>query len=146
MFYLCGVKIELTIEAQAALKRYQRETDDKSVYTKVPCILMLSKGFSAEDVSQSLGIDVSSVYRYAKSYSSVGLSEFIATDYKGYWGRLSSAEISILRTELKSKVYTDSAAIAVWIKERFGVNYTPEGTVDLLNLFGFLVRKTNTVE
>ena len=139
------IRIELTIESEDALKRYQRETDDKSVYTKVTCILMLSKNFSAEDVSQLLGINVSSVYRYAKSYSSVGLSEFISTDYKGYWGRLSSAEISILRTELKSKVYTDSAAVAAWIKERFGVNYTPEGTVDLLNRIGFTYKKTKEV-
>jgi len=139
------VKIELTIESKDTLKRYQRETDDKSVYTKVTCILMLSTGFSVDDVSQSLGIDTSSVYRYAKSYSLVALSEFIATDYKGYWGRLSSAEISILRTELKEKVYTDSAAVAAWIKEHFGVNYTPQGTVDLLNRIGFTYKKTKEV-
>jgi len=139
------VKIELTKESKDALKRYQRHTDDKSVYTKVTCILMLSTGFSVDDVSQSLGIDASSVYRYAKSYSLVALSEFIATDYKGYWGRLSSAEISILRTELKEKVYTDSAAVAVWIRERFGVNYTPQGTVDLLNRIGFTYKKTKEV-
>ena len=101
---LCGVKLELTFQAIADLKRYQRQTDDKSVYTKVTCILMSSKCFSAEDISQSLGIDVSTVYRYVKSYSSIGLSDFLATDYKGYWGRLSSAEISVLRGELKSKV------------------------------------------
>jgi transposase len=139
------MKLELSTESQNELKRYQRQTEDKSVYTKVTCILMLSKNFSADAVSQSLGIDVSTVYRYVKSYSSAGLSDFLTTDYKGYWGRLSSAEISILRTELKSKVYTESEAVSAWINERFGVRYTAEGTVDLLNRIGFTYKKTKEV-
>jgi transposase len=127
------------------LKRHQRQTNDKSVYAKVTCILMLSKGFSSEDVSQSLGISVSCVYRYSQSYSSVGLSDFLATDYKGYWGQLSSVEISILRTELKRTIYTDAKSIAAWIKDTFGVTYTPSGTVDLLNRIGFTYKKTKEV-
>src|SRR5215469_15860530 len=126
MFHLCVMKLALPPQAIDDLKRHQRRTDDKSVYTKATCILMLSQCYSAEDVSQSLGIDVSTVYRYSKSYSSVGLSDFLTTDYKGYWGRLSSSEISILRTELKGKVYTDAVSVAAWIKDRFGVQYTPE--------------------
>ena len=127
------------------LKRYQRQTEDKSVYAKVTCILMLSKGLSAETVSSFLGISISCVYRYSKSYSSVGLSDFIATSYQGYWGQLSSVEISILRKELKRKVYTDAKSVAAWIKDRFGVSYTPEGTVDMLNRIGFTYKKTKEV-
>jgi transposase len=106
---------------------------------------MLSKGLSSETVSQFLGISVSCVYRYSKAYSNVGLSEFLSTNYQGYWGQLSSVEISILRTELKRKVYTDAKSVAVWIKDRFGVTYTPEGTVDLLNRIGFTYKKTKEV-
>jgi hypothetical protein len=45
----------LSPEETAELKRHQRQTKDKSVYTKVTCILMLSKGFSAEIVSGLVG-------------------------------------------------------------------------------------------
>jgi hypothetical protein len=48
------VKLELTSQEIEALKRYQRQTVDKSVYAKVTCILMLSKGLSPETVSQRL--------------------------------------------------------------------------------------------
>ena len=106
---------------------------------------MLSKGFSAEDVAQSLGIHISTLYRYSKSYCAVGLSDFLATNYDGYWGNLSSVEISLLRTELKRAIYTDSKSVGIWIKNRFGVSYTSSGVVDLLNRIGFTYKKTKEV-
>jgi len=139
------MKIELTSKEIDNLKFYQNQTKDKSVYTKVTSILMLSRGFSAEDVSQSLGIHISTIYRYSKSYSVLGLSDFLATNYDGYWGNLSSVEISHLRTELKRAIYTDAKSVGVWIKERFGVSYTPSGVVDLLNRIGFTYKKTKEV-
>jgi transposase len=142
MSYLCGMISTSEIEE---LKRYQHQTGDKSVYAKVTCILMLSKGLSPETVSQHLGMSVSCVYRYSKSYSNVGLSDFLATNYQGYWGQLSSVEISILRSELKRNIYTDAQSVSVWIKDTFSVRYTVSGTVDLLNRIGFTYKKTKEV-
>jgi transposase len=147
------VKLELTSQAIEELKFYQRQTDDKSVYAKETCILMLSKSLSPDAVSQFLGTSVSCVYRYCKAYSNVGLSDFLATNYQGYWGQLSSVEISILRTELKSNIYTDAKSVSVWITviepcrnmDTFAVQYTVEGTVDLLNRIGFTYKKTKEV-
>ena len=82
---------------------------------------MLSEGISAEDVSKFLNLHISTVFRYSKSYSTVGLSDFLATNYDGYWGNLSSVEISLLRKELKSHIYTYAKSVGAWIKERFGV-------------------------
>ena len=139
------MKFQITSQEQEELKRYQRQTKDKTVYSKVTCLLMLSKSFSVDTVSQSLGIDISTVYRYANSYSKVGLSKFLETNYRGYWGQLSSSEISILRTELKRQIYTDAKSVAHFIKDRFGVKYTIEGVVDLLNRIGFTYKKTKEV-
>ena len=106
---------------------------------------MLSKGLSPEDVSKFLNIHLSTVYRYSKSYSTVGLPDFLATNYDGYWGNLSSVEISLLRSELKRTIYTDAKSVGAWIKDRFGVQYTPAGVVDLLNRIGFTYKKTKEV-
>jgi transposase len=135
----------LTSEEKETLQRLQYQTGDKTIYAKVTCLLMLDKGFSADNVSQCLGINVSTVYRYAKSCLSVGVSDFIATNYHGYWGQLSSIEISLLRTELKRTIYTDAKSVAEWIYCSFAVKYTPQGVVDLLNRIGFTYKKTKEV-
>jgi transposase len=75
-------------------------------------------------------------------YTGGGISTLTANRYRGYWGMLSSHEISLLRAEIKRNVYTDSRSISSWIKTLFGVSYTSEGVVDLLNRIGFTYKKT----
>jgi transposase len=138
------MKIELTEERLFELKQIQRNVIGTD-YVKITSILMLHKGFTPQTVSESLGIDVSTVYRYAAQYSIGGITSLTANRYKGYWGMLSSQEISILRTELKRNIYIDSKSISAWINDSFGVLYTPEGVVDLLNRIGFTYKKTKEV-
>ena len=96
-------------------------------------------------ISYGLGISLSSVYNYAESYKSGGISKLTDNHYKGYWGLLDSSQIAALCAELRRKVYTDAKSVAQWIKCTFGVSYTPQGTVDLLNRIGFTYKKTTEV-
>ena len=142
---LCLMKLNLSPEEQETLRKYQRNVAGTREYVKVTCILMLSQGMSVQTVSDSLGIDISTVYRYCSTYIDQGLDNFLENRYKGYWGFLSSTELSELRTELKQHLYTDSKSVVAFIKERFRVSYTPEGVVDLLNRIGFTYKKTKEV-
>lgn len=106
---------------------------------------MLCKGLFPKEVSDYLGIDDSTVYRYGDSYLGDGLEVYLRTDYKGYWGLLSCVQISELRAGLNRPLYTESQSVAAWIKERWGIDYTPQGTVDLLNRIGFTYKQTKQV-
>lgn len=139
------MKISLPSTDIKTLERYQRNVSDRRSYVKVTCILMLGKGLSPKEVSDYLGIDNSTVYRYADSFLQDGLEVYLRTDYKGYWGMLSSVQISELRSELNTSLYTDAKSVAAWIKERWGIDYTPQGTVDLLNRIGFTYKQTKQV-
>ena len=90
-------------------------------------ILMLHKRFSVVQVSDSLGIDWSTLY--CQTYKSGGISELIDNN-KGYWGMLSGIQLSQLRIELKCRVYTDAKSVSLWIKQTFHVDYTPQGVVE----------------
>ena len=57
--------------------------------------------------------------------------------YKGYWGRLESGQISLLCQKLERHLYTDAKSVSEWVKDTFGIAYTPAGMVDLLNRIGF---------
>jgi transposase len=138
------MRLELTEKEFSELKIVQRNVSG-SDYIKVTCILMLHKNVSPEDISEYLGIDISTVYRYGNRYTSEGISRYLGDKYKGYWGLLSSQQLSLLRKELKERIYTDSKSISVWIKSTFGVQYTSQGIVDLLNRIGFTYKKTKEV-
>lgn len=137
--------IHLTVTQRDELQIFQRNVEKRSEYVKVTTILLLDKGLSITDISDYLGIDSSTIYRYVSSYISDGLVAYLQTDYHGYWGRLSSTQISQLRKELNTTLYLDSKEVVSWIYTRWGITYTHQGVVDLLNRIGFTYKQTKCV-
>ena len=120
-------------EIEELRKLHQRNIIGRTDYAWVTCILMLALNFSPDLVAQSLGIDVATVYRY-KNYYVRGKTDSLLEDrYKGYWGRLESGQISLLCQELERHLYTDAKSVSEWVKDTFGIAYTPTGVMDLLN-------------
>lgn len=138
-------QIELPLSSIEELRKLQRNLVGSTDYARVTCILMLSMGNSPSFVSSCPGIDISTVYRYRSAYLRGGVSELLENRHKGYWGLLDSRQISLLRKELRTHVYTDAKSVAVWIKNAFGIHYTPQGVVDLLNRIGFTYKKTTEI-
>lgn len=139
------MELHLTDEDRKELKRYQRNVAERSSYVKVTTILMIDKGLDFVEIADYLGIDSTTIYRYLQSYKQDGLRKYLSTNYKGYWGQLSSYQLSELRKELNTNLYTDSKDICLWIKTRWGIAYTPQGIVDLLNRIGFTYKQTKQV-
>jgi transposase len=139
------MEIHLTDTQRDELQIFQRNVEKRSEYVKVTTILLLDKGLSIPDIADYLGIDSSTIYRYINSYISDGLVAYLQTDYQGYWGRLSSHQISQLRKELNTNLYLDSKEVVSWIYTRWGITYTHQGVVDLLNRIGFTYKQTKCV-
>ena len=137
--------LTITPDELELLKRFQRNVSERSSYVKVTTIILLAKGLSPAEVSDYLGIDSSTAYRYFNSYKLDGLDKYLVTDYKGYWGLLSSHQIAELRHELNTNIYIDSKTVSLWIKTRWNIDYTPQGVVDLLNRIGFSYKQTKQV-
>jgi transposase len=137
------MEINLTNDERKILKQYQRNVSERSSYVKVTTILLLDKGLAPIEIADYLGIDSSTIYRYSKSYHQDGLDKYTSTDYKGYWGLLSSHQIAELRNELNTNLYIESKAIALWINTRWGIEYTAQAVVDLLNRIG--ANQTNSL-
>lgn len=127
------------------LREYQRNSKDRLVYIRVTVILMLDMGKSVDEIESILGIDASTIYRYSKSYQDKGLDEYLKTGYEGYWGRLSCQQLSVLRKELKSRLYTTSKEVCDFIQTAFGMTYTEDGVVKLLHRIGFSYKQTKQI-
>lgn len=139
------MKITISDREREQLKVFQRNVGSRSEYVKVTSILMLDKGLSIMQISDYLGIDSSTVHRYRTSYQLDGIEKYLCTDYQGYWGRLSSMELSELRQEVKTTLYTDSKQIRAWLENRFGIRYSLSGMIDLLHRIGFTYKQTKQV-
>ena len=139
------MELQLSTSEMEVLRKLQRNLAGSSDYARVTCILMLGMGNTPSFVAACLGIDASTVYRYRSAYLHGGTDELLENRYKGYWGLLDSRQLSALRKELRAHIYTDAKSVAEWIKSTFGVEYSPQGVVDLLNRIGFTYKKTSEV-
>jgi transposase len=136
------MNFKLTTSDRDALRKLQRNISDRSASVNVTTLILLDKGL---DISDYLSIDDSTIYRYISSFQKDSLASYLETDYQGYWGRLSSSQITELRQELKTNLYTDSKQVAERVETSWQINYTASGVVNLLNRIGFTYKQTKCV-
>jgi transposase len=134
--------VQLDDTDRQLLRQLQKTESAKRDYVKITVIIMLDRGKALDEVADLLGIDHTTVYRYAQSYRSLGLKGFLGDAYRGWWGRLDSQQLSQLQAQLGRGFYTCAQAVAEWIKTKFSVQYHPQGLVKLLHRLGFAYKKT----
>ncbi len=139
------MRLKLSIEEKDEVRRLQRNAVGTPDYVRLTCILMFDNGRSSKSISEDLGISIATVYRYVGDYLSGGIDNLLESHCQGYWGKLDRMQLCALRNELREHIYTDAKSVSEWIRVTFGVSYTPQGTVDLLNRIGFTYKKTTEV-
>ncbi|MGA0560344.1 IS630 family transposase [Larkinella sp. VNQ87] len=127
------------------MRQLQRTESAKRDYVKITTILMLDQGFDPNQVEEVLGIDNTTVYRYAQSFRSLAPKDYLGDAYQGWWGRLDSVQLAHLQTQLRQRFFRSAAEIAAWIQTTFSVSYPPKGLVKLLHRLGFRYKKTTLV-
>ncbi|AWM32994.1 hypothetical protein DDQ68_09525 [Hymenobacter nivis] len=73
----------LTDSARVLLRQAQSTCRGQAGYVPVTVLLMLDHGRPAAAIAQDLGLDVSSVYRYAQTYRLQGLRGYLAAEQPG---------------------------------------------------------------
>jgi transposase len=137
--------VQLDDSQRQLLRQLQKTESAKRDYVKITTIIMLDRVKDPTEVADLLGIDHTTVYRYAQSYRSLGLQDYLGDAYLGWWGRLDSRQLSQLQAELCRGFYTSAQMVADWIQTTFSVSYHPQGLVKLLHRLGFAYKKTTLV-
>ena len=137
--------VQLDDSQRQLLRQLQKTESAKRDYVKITTIIMLDRGKDPTEVADLLGIDHTTVYRYAQSYRSLGLQDYLGDAYQGWWGRLDSQQLSQLQAELRRGFYTSAQMVADWIQTSFSISYHPQGLIKLLHRLGFAYKKTTLV-
>lgn len=139
------MNVSLTDSDRHALRQLQKQRRDEAGYVKVTVILLLDKQRPLASVADDLGLDDATVYRYARAFRDLGLARYLAHEQPGYWGLLTSAQLSHLCREVNATLYTDAKAIQDWLRRTYRVAYSLSGLTDLLHRLGFTHKLTTPV-
>lgn len=135
---------ELTTSEINTLRKLQCNLVENSDYASVTCMLMLAMGKLSFFCSRVHGHRFCNGIPLPVCLYPRRCRCLIENHNKGYWV-LDSHQQAALYRELCEHVYTDFKSVVRWIKETFGVEYTAQGIVDLLNRLGFTYKKTTEV-
>ena len=94
------------------LRQLQRTESAKRDYVKITAILILDRDKDVDQVADTLGIDHTTLYRYAQSYPSLGLQEYLGDGYRGWWGRLDAQQLAQLQNQLRRHFFTGARLMA----------------------------------
>lgn len=139
------MSLKLTSKDRERLKLLQRGAAERDVYIKITVLLMLDKGYDSETIGETLGISVSTTYKYVADYETKGLEGYILYYHKGKSCYLSEEQCSVLKMELDEHLYTDSKQIIEYIWIHFGVAYSKSGVIDLLHRLDYTYKQTTQV-
>ena len=86
----------LTNSERQYLRQLQKQRRDEDGYVKVTVILLLDKRRPLASVADDLGLDETTVYRYARAFTTLSMDQSLAHEQPGYWGLLISAQLAHL--------------------------------------------------
>ena len=127
------------------LRQAQQACRGKAGYVPVTVLLLLDHGRAVPAIAEDLGLDQSTVYRYAQTYHKEGVVGYLRAEQPGYWGLLTSAQLAGLCRELDQTLYFDCRAIVDWLATTYAVSYSVSGLTDLLHRLGYAYKLTTAV-
>lgn len=112
---------------------------------RIKALLLLNKGLSYRQVADILMLDEITIRRYEKEYWRLGIDGLLECKYKGSGGNLTLLQEEALVMHLKAQTYQMVAAIVVYVKKTYAVEYSIEGMTHLLHRLGFVYKKTKVI-
>lgn len=105
-------------------------------------MILLARGWSAEDVGDALLIDPNTVHNHFKRYEQGGLPGLLHVAYRGSDCELDTAQLD---AHLQTQLYLSAEDMAAWVAETFGILYTVSGMTAVPHRLGFVYKKPKLV-
>ena len=123
-----------------------RTTKDKKTADRIRIILALDDGHPAREVAKLFLVDESTVKKWRNKFKRRKLfTDWLSTDVTGYSGKLTKGQEASVSEFVESKTVTDCKEVVSFIKGKFGINYTVNGTAKLLHRLGFVYKQTTLI-
>lgn len=137
----------LTPEQQMMLRLEHKRAkkDSASLAYRINAILLLGTGWSLEEVSNALLLDIETLRSYVQKFEEGGVKKLLQKNYHGKQNFLSYEKLTQLVRHLESNLYRTTFEVILYVNREFGVLYSRSGMTKLLHQLGFTYKKPKLV-
>jgi len=137
---LTNEEIDEYIILHRAYRKDQRKAD------RIKAILLLNKGYGEKEVAEILLLDEDTITTYKKRFLGRKNSLDWLEDYQLYYeGKLNDIQELIVKKFIRENIVTNSAIVKQFILDRFGIEYTTSGTIELMHRLNFVCKQTKSI-
>jgi transposase len=122
-----------------------RQQTNSHVHRRMNVLLLLDDGWVAERIAEALYIHAETVREHRRLYETAGIAGLEKLSYQGSEPALSAAQCEALKAELDGKLYMTAKEVCAFVRENFGVDYTPNAMTKLLKRLGYVYKKPKCV-
>jgi transposase len=135
----------LTQEQKVILREAHHASLGRKQADRIKTILMLDKGFSYTETAKLLLLDETTIRRYKVEFEKTGIDGLLEDRYHGSDGYLSTEQEKELTIYLKAHTYQTVKAVAVYVFDTYGKQYSIDGMTHLLHRLHFVYKKTKAL-
>jgi transposase len=125
----------------AELRAAHRAARNAREAYRLNAVILLATGWMAAQVAEALLIEPDSVRNWFKRYRNGGLDALVRMNYVGGEALLGPEQLTELEAHLDTQLQLSAAAVARWVKERWGVEYSVSGMTALLHRLGYVYKQ-----
>lgn len=138
-------KLQLTEHDKNILTELHRTLNKRRDADKIKAIILLGSGYDYEEVQKILLLDERTLRRYEDIFLTSNVDGLLENNYKGKKRYLNEIQEKELTKHLTENLYSSAYEIAIYIKRKYGIDFTTEGLVQTLHRMGFSYKKTKIV-
>lgn len=137
----------LTQEQQIMLRLEHKRAKKHSAKLayRINAVLLLGTGWTLEQVSNALLLDIETLRSYVKKFEEGGVKKLLEMNHHGKQSFLSHKQIAQLVSHLESNLYRSTIEVVLYVKREFSVLYSRSGMTKLLHELGFTYKKPKLI-
>ena len=135
----------LTRNQKDILRARHRHERSKKLCDRIKSILLLNEGWTYEAIANVLLLEEGTIRRYYKTYLEEGRDALLNVNYQGRTSQLQEDQLEQLKVYVRKEAPSAAKQVIHFVKNHFGVSYTPSAMVSLLHRLNFTYKKPKLV-
>jgi transposase len=137
----------LTPEQQMMLRLEHKRAkkDSAALAYRINAILLLGTGWTLEQVSNALLLDIETLRSYVQKFEEGGVKKLLQKNHHGKQSFLPHEQMTQLVSHLKENLYRSTLDVILYVNSEFNVFYSRSGMTKLLHALGFTYKKPKLI-
>ena len=137
--------LKLSATKLKELRTQYKQERDRRIAERLQCVWLFAQGYAVKELERILGVGKRTLCKWLNVFRAQGIPGLRQWGYSGQTAELSEEQWAQVEQELARKPYHRARELAIFITEKFQIEYSERGMQALLHRQGYRCIKARLV-